>query len=137
MLIFFCVYSPERMNPGDKEHTVTKILKVTSGSNAKTANLVDNLYKSIVEAGTHKVSSIKVAEASKIIENCQRDINIAFINELAILFDKLDLDFKSKYMVLFICYKFIMNSCVFYNNIIFWFKITLFFYFCRNYIATK
>ena len=91
---FFCGYSPERMNPGDKEHTVTKIVKVTSGSNAKTANLVDNLYKSIVEAGTHKVSSIKVAEASKIIENCQRDINIAFINELAILFDKLDLDTK-------------------------------------------
>ena len=91
---FFCGYSPERMNPGDKEHTVTKIVKVTSGSNTKTANLVDNLYKSIVEAGTHKVSSIKVAEASKIIENCQRDINIAFINELAILFDKLDLDTK-------------------------------------------
>ena len=89
---FFCGYSPERMNPGDKEHTVTKIVKVTSGSNEETAEVVDQLYKSIVTAGTHKASSIKVAEASKIIENTQRDINIAFINELSMIFNKMEID---------------------------------------------
>ena len=79
----FCGYSPERINPGDKEHTVTKILKVTSGSTPEIATVVDELYKSIIKAGTHKASSIKVAEASKVIENTQRDVNIALINELA------------------------------------------------------
>ena len=91
---FFCGYSPERINPGDKKHTLTKIVKVTSGSNTQTADKVDSLYKSIVTAGTHKVSSIKIAEAAKIIENCQRDINIAFVNELAMLFNKLEIDTK-------------------------------------------
>jgi UDP-N-acetyl-D-galactosamine dehydrogenase len=89
---FFCGYSPERINPGDKEHTVTKILKVTSGSTPEIAEKVDNLYKSIITAGTFKASSIKVAEAAKVIENSQRDINIAFVNELAVLFNKLDID---------------------------------------------
>ncbi|OUR98830.1 Vi polysaccharide biosynthesis protein VipA/TviB [Halobacteriovorax marinus] len=89
---FSCGYSPERMNPGDKEHTVTKIIKVTSGSNEETAQKVDKLYKSIVTAGTHLASSIRVAEASKIIENTQRDINIAFINELAMIFNKMEID---------------------------------------------
>ncbi len=85
-------YSPERINPGDKEHRLETILKVTSGSNAPTAEFVDQLYGSIVTAGTHKASSIKVAEAAKVIENTQRDLNIALINELAIIFDKLDID---------------------------------------------
>ena len=89
---FFCGYSPERINPGDKVHTLTKIVKVTSGSNKSTAKKVDDLYSSIISAGTHLVSSIKVAEASKIIENCQRDINIAFANELSILFNLLNID---------------------------------------------
>jgi len=89
---FFCGYSPERINPGDKERTLTKIVKVTSGSNDKIAETVDTLYKSIVDAGTFKVSSIKIAEAAKIIENCQRDINIAFVNELSIIFNKMNLD---------------------------------------------
>ena len=89
---FFCGYSPERINPGDKEHTLTKIIKVTSGSNIETAKKVDDLYKSIIKVGTHPASSIKVAEASKIIENCQRDINIAFANELSILFNLLNID---------------------------------------------
>jgi len=89
---FFAGYSPERINPGDKEHTVTKILKVTSGSTPEIADKVDNLYKSIITAGTHKASSIKVAEAAKVIENSQRDINIAFVNELALIFDKLGID---------------------------------------------
>ena len=89
---FFCGYSPERINPGDKEHTVTKILKVTSGSNAKTAKKVDELYKSIITAGTHLAPTIKVAEAAKVIENTQRDINIAFVNELAMLFNKMNID---------------------------------------------
>ncbi|WP_047790249.1 nucleotide sugar dehydrogenase [Tenacibaculum mesophilum] len=89
---FFCGYSPERINPGDKEHTVTKILKVTSGSTPEVANEVDELYKSIIVAGTHKASSIKVAEASKVIENTQRDVNIALINELALIFDAMDID---------------------------------------------
>jgi len=89
---FFCGYSPERINPGDKEHTVTKILKVTSGSTPQTAKKVDELYKSIIVAGTHLAPSIKVAEAAKVIENSQRDINIAFVNELAIIFNKLGID---------------------------------------------
>jgi len=89
---FFAGYSPERINPGDKEHRVTSILKVTSGSTAETANYVDGLYQSIIEAGTYKASSIKVAEAAKVIENTQRDVNIALVNELAMLFNKLELD---------------------------------------------
>ncbi len=89
---FFCGYSPERINPGDKLRTLTKIVKITSGSTKKTADFVDYLYSTIIKAGTYKAESIKVAEAAKIIENCQRDINIAFINELSILFNKLDLD---------------------------------------------
>lgn len=89
---FFCGYSPERINPGDKEHTVTKILKVTSGSTPEIADKVDELYRSIIEAGTFKASSIKVAEAAKVIENSQRDINIAYINELALIFDRMGID---------------------------------------------
>jgi UDP-N-acetyl-D-galactosamine dehydrogenase len=89
---FFIGYSPERINPGDKEHRVTNILKITSGSTKDTADNVDNLYKSIISAGTHKASSIKVAEAAKIIENTQRDVNIALINELALIFNKLGID---------------------------------------------
>ena len=89
---FFCGYSPERINPGDKEHTVTKILKITSGSTPEIAKRVDELYKSIITAGTHLASSIKVAEAAKVIENSQRDINIAFMNELSIIFNKMDID---------------------------------------------
>ncbi len=91
---FFCGYSPERINPGDKNHTLVKIVKVTSGSNAQTAKHVDLLYKSIIKAGTYLASSIKIAESAKIIENCQRDINIAFVNELAMLFNKMDIDTK-------------------------------------------
>ena len=89
---FFCGYSPERINPGDKIHTISQIIKVTSGSTPEIATRVDNLYKTIIIAGTHKTSSIKVAEAAKVIENTQRDLNIAFINELAIIFDKLNID---------------------------------------------
>lgn len=89
---FFVGYSPERINPGDKQHRVTNILKVTSGSTAETAEKVDQLYKSIITAGTHKASSIKVAEAAKVIENTQRDVNIALINELALIFNKLGID---------------------------------------------
>ena len=89
---FFCGYSPERINPGDKTHTVTKILKVTSGSTPAIADKVDALYRSIITAGTHKASSIKVAEAAKVIENSQRDINIAFVNELSIIFNRLGID---------------------------------------------
>jgi UDP-N-acetyl-D-galactosamine dehydrogenase len=89
---FFCGYSPERINPGDKEHTVTKILKITSGSNPEIATVVDELYKSIITAGTHKASSIKVAEAAKVIENTQRDVNIALINELALIFDTMNIN---------------------------------------------
>lgn len=91
---FFCGYSPERINPGDKEHTVTKILKVTSGSTPEVATYVDELYKSVIIAGTHKASSIKVAEAAKVIENSQRDINIAFVNELSKIFNLLGIDTK-------------------------------------------
>jgi len=89
---FFCGYSPERINPGDKEHRVTSILKVTSGSTPDTADFVDALYASIITAGTHKASSIKVAEAAKVIENTQRDLNIALVNELALIFNKLGID---------------------------------------------
>lgn len=89
---FFCGYSPERINPGDKEHTVAKILKVTSGSTPEVAEIVDKLYKSVITAGTYKASSIKVAEAAKVIENSQRDINIAFVNELSKIFNLLKID---------------------------------------------
>ncbi len=89
---FFCGYSPERINPGDKEHTVTKILKITSGSTPEIAKKVDDLYKSIITAGTHLAPSIKVAEAAKVIENTQRDVNIALMNELAKIFDTLNID---------------------------------------------
>ena len=89
---FFCGYSPERINPGDKEHKLTNIKKITSGSNKKTLDFVDKLYKTIISAGTFRVSSIAVAEAAKVIENTQRDVNIALSNELAIIFNKLDID---------------------------------------------
>jgi UDP-N-acetyl-D-galactosamine dehydrogenase len=89
---FFCGYSPERINPGDKDHRLTMIKKVTSGSTPEVANLVDALYKEIIVAGTHPAESIQVAEAAKVIENTQRDLNIALINELAIIFNKLDID---------------------------------------------
>ncbi len=89
---FFCGYSPERINPGDKNNTLTKIVKVVSGSDKKTLDFVDNLYGSIIDAGTHRASSISVAEAAKVIENTQRDVNIALINELAVIFDKLDIN---------------------------------------------
>ncbi|MBN2782849.1 MAG: Vi polysaccharide biosynthesis UDP-N-acetylglucosamine C-6 dehydrogenase TviB [Campylobacterales bacterium] len=89
---FFCGYSPERINPGDKEHTVTKIKKVTAGSTPKIGKKVDELYASIIIAGTHLAPTIKVAEAAKVIENSQRDINIAFVNELAIIFNKLGIN---------------------------------------------
>jgi len=91
---FFCGYSPERINPGDKVHTVTKIIKVTSGSTPEIAQKVDQLYKSVITAGTHLAPSIKVAEAAKVIENSQRDINIAFVNELAIIFNKMGINTK-------------------------------------------
>jgi len=89
---FYCGYSPERINPGDKEHTVTKILKVTSGSTPEIAQRVDDLYKQVITAGTYKAPSIKVAEASKVIENTQRDVNIALMNELALIFNQMDID---------------------------------------------
>ena len=89
---FYAGYSPERINPGDKGHRVTDIMKVTSGSTAEIATFVDKLYGSVITAGTHKVSSIKVAESAKVIENTQRDINIALINELAMIFKRLDVD---------------------------------------------
>ena len=89
---FFCGYSPERINPGDKEHTVTKILKVTAGSTPEITQQVDDLYKQVITAGTYMASSIKVAEASKVIENTQRDVNIALMNELALIFDQMDID---------------------------------------------
>ncbi len=92
---FFCGYSPERINPGDKIHRLTTIKKVTSGSTPEIANLIDDFYKSFITAGTFKAKSIKVAEAAKVIENSQRDINIAFVNELALIFEKLDIDTKS------------------------------------------
>ncbi|MGB4775294.1 MAG: nucleotide sugar dehydrogenase [Daejeonella sp.] len=89
---FFCGYSPERVNPGDKVNTLTKIIKVTSGSTPEIAEIVDQLYKSIITAGTHKAPSIKVAEASKAIENAQRDVNISFVNELSLIFDRIGID---------------------------------------------
>lgn len=89
---FFCGYSPERINPGDKVNTLTKIKKVTSGSTPEIADVVDRLYNSIIEAGTHKAPSMKVAEASKAIENAQRDVNISFVNELALIFDRMGID---------------------------------------------
>ncbi len=89
---FFAGYSPERINPGDKEHRVTTIRKVTSGSTPEVAEFVDQLYRSIVTVGTHKASSIRVAEAAKVIENTQRDVNIALINELALIFNRLGID---------------------------------------------
>lgn len=89
---FYCGYSPERINPGDKVHTVTNIVKVTSGSTPEIADQVDDLYKSIITAGTYKAESIKVAEAAKVIENTQRDVNIALVNELSMIFDLLDID---------------------------------------------
>ena len=91
-LDFFCGYSPERINPGDKNHKLSSIVKLTSGSNPQTAELVDNLYKKIIKAGTYKAESIKVAEAAKVIENTQRDLNIALINELSQIFNRLDID---------------------------------------------
>ena len=92
---FYCGYSPERINPGDKEHRLTTIKKVTSGSTLEIATEVDELYQEIIVAGTHKASSIKIAEAAKVIENTQRDVNIALINELALIFNKLDIDTES------------------------------------------
>ena len=92
---FYCGYSPERINPGDKTHTITTITKVTSGSTPEIAEKVDSLYKTIITAGTFKAASIKTAEAAKVIENTQRDVNIALINELAIIFNKLDVDTES------------------------------------------
>jgi UDP-N-acetyl-D-galactosamine dehydrogenase len=92
---FFCGYSPERINPGDKEHRLTTIKKVTSGSTLEIADKVDGLYNEIITAGTHKASSIKVAEAAKVIENTQRDLNIALINELALIFNKMSIDTES------------------------------------------
>jgi len=89
---FFCGYSPERINPGDKDHTITKIKKITSGSTPAIADLVDELYNDIITAGTHRAPSIKVAEAAKVIENTQRDLNIALMNELSILFRKMNID---------------------------------------------
>ena len=89
---FYCGYSPERINPGDKVNTLTTIMKVTSGSTDEVAFFVDELYKSIITAGTHKAANIKVAEASKAIENAQRDLNISFVNELALIFDRIGID---------------------------------------------
>src|SRR5690606_25541810 len=89
---FFCGYSPERINPGDKQHRLTTIKKITSGSTPEVADFVDALYGSIIQAGTHKASSIRVAEAAKVIENTQRDVNIALINELALIFNRLGID---------------------------------------------
>lgn len=91
---FFCGYSPERINPGDKVHTVKKIKKITSGSTVKIGKIVDSLYAQVIDAGTYLASSIKVAEAAKVIENSQRDINIAFVNELAMMFEKMDISTK-------------------------------------------
>ena len=92
---FFCGYSPERINPGDKTHSISTIVKLTSGSTPQIATKVDELYKEIITAGTHKTSSIKVAEAAKVIENTQRDVNIALVNELSMIFNKLNIDTKS------------------------------------------
>ena len=91
---FFCGYSPERINPGDSEHTFSSITKIVSGSNDETLDVIDALYKSVVKAGTYRASSIKVAEAAKVIENTQRDVNIAIVNELALIFDRLNINTK-------------------------------------------
>ena len=91
---FYCGYSPERINPGDKKHTISNIKKIVSGSTLHTANLINKLYKKIIKVGTHKASSIRVAEAAKIIENTQRDLNIALINELSIIFGKMSIDME-------------------------------------------
>lgn len=93
--VFYVGYSPERINPGDKKHSITDIIKVTSGSTPEIANLIDELYKSIIKAGTYKAESIRIAEAAKVIENTQRDVNIALINELAIIFERLNIDTKA------------------------------------------
>ncbi len=93
---FFCGYSPERINPGDKEHRLPSILKVTSGSTPEIATLVDSLYRSIITAGTYKAETIRVAEAAKVIENTQRDLNIALVNELAIIFNRLGIDTEAQ-----------------------------------------
>jgi len=93
--VFYLGYSPERINPGDKKHSITDITKVTSGSTPEIANLINELYKSIIKAGTYKAESIRIAEAAKVIENTQRDVNIALINELAIIFERLDIDTKA------------------------------------------
>jgi len=92
---FFCGYSPERINPGDKKHRISNIKKITSGSTSEVATLIDNIYKEIITAGTYKAESIQVAEAAKIIENTQRDLNIALVNELAIIFNKMNIDTES------------------------------------------
>jgi UDP-N-acetyl-D-galactosamine dehydrogenase len=92
---FFCGYSPERINPGDKEHRIANIKKITSGSTPEVAEIVDQLYREIITAGTHKASSIKVAEAAKVIENTQRDLNIALVNELALIFNRIGIDTES------------------------------------------
>ena len=92
---FYCGYSPERINPGDKKHTITNIKKIIAGSNNKTTILIEKLYQQIIKAGTYKVNSIKIAEAAKVIENTQRDINIALINELSMIFDKMGIDTNS------------------------------------------
>ena len=89
---FYCGYSPERINPNDKKHRLTNIVKITSGSNTNTSIFIDNLYKSIIKAGTFRAKSIKIAEAAKVIENTQRDLNIAFMNELSVIFNKLNID---------------------------------------------
>jgi UDP-N-acetyl-D-galactosamine dehydrogenase len=89
---FYCGYSPERINPGDKEHTLTKITKIVSGSSLEITNFIENLYGKIITAGVYKAKSIKIAEAAKVIENIQRDVNIALINELSMVFDKMDID---------------------------------------------
>ena len=93
--VFYCGYSPERINPGDKKHRLKNIIKVTSGSTPQVANLIDALYNEIIIAGTHKAKTIKIAEAAKVIENTQRDLNIAFINELAMIFEKMNIDTES------------------------------------------
>ena len=89
---FFLGYSPERINPGDKKHKLENIVKVTSGSNDEAAEFIDDLYNSVIDAGTFKASSIKVAEAAKVIENTQRDLNIALINELSVIFRRIGID---------------------------------------------
>jgi UDP-N-acetyl-D-galactosamine dehydrogenase len=109
---FFVGYSPERINPGDKEHRVTSIKKVTSGSTPETAKIVDDLYREIITAGTHLASSIKVAEAAKVIENTQRDVNIALINELALIFNRLNIDTEEVLKAAGTKWNFLFSSCL-------------------------